>query len=67
MRFEETLPNEFRESLMNAPVAYLPWGALEWHGEHMALGNDGLKAHAILSRVAQKAGGIVLPPVLVRL
>ena len=29
----------------------------------MALGNDGLKAHGILSRVAGTAGGIVLPPV----
>ena len=63
MRYEELLPQEFRTILEKTPVAYLPWGALEWHGEHMALGNDGLKAHGILRRTAEKAGGVVLPPV----
>lgn len=63
MQFEELLPKEFHEILAKSPVAYLPWGALEWHGEHMALGNDGLKAHAILKRTAEKTGGVVLPPV----
>ena len=63
MRFEELLPAEFNQILQTAPVAYLPWGALEWHGYHMALGNDGLKAHGILSKVADKTGGVVLPPV----
>jgi len=61
--YENLLPREFNQILEATPVAYLPWGALEWHGEHMALGNDGLKAQAILRRVAQAAGGIVLPPV----
>lgn len=63
MQYEELLPAEFNEILQQAPVAYLPWGALEWHGHHMALGNDGLKAHGILKRVAAEAGGVVLPPV----
>ncbi len=63
MRYEELLPAEFNEILQTTPVAYLPWGALEWHGHHMALGNDGLKAHGILSRIADEAGGVLLPPV----
>jgi creatinine amidohydrolase len=63
MRYEELLPREFRAILASKPVAYLPWGALEWHGEHMALGNDGLKAQAILQRTAERVGGVVLPPV----
>ena len=63
MRYEELLPAEFEAILQRAPVAYLPWGALEWHGHHMALGNDALKAHAIVLRVAERAGGVVLPPV----
>lgn len=63
MQYEHLLPAELNEILKTAPVAYLPWAALEWHGYHMALGNDGLKAHGILKRVAQKAGGVVLPPV----
>ena len=63
MQYEHLLPAELNEILKTAPVAYLPWAALEWHGYHMALGNDGLKAHGILKRVAQKTGGVVLPPV----
>jgi creatinine amidohydrolase len=63
MRYEELLPAEFNEILQTTPVAYLPGGALEWHGHHMALGNDGLKAHGILSRIADEAGGVLLPPV----
>ena len=63
MRYEELLPAEFTAELKRRPVAYLPWGALEWHSYHMALGNDALKAHAILLQVADRAGGIVLPPV----
>ena len=63
MQYEELLPAEFEKILKKAPVAYLPWAALEWHGYHMALGNDGLKAHGILQRVAEKTGGVVLPAV----
>ncbi len=63
MHYEQLLPAEFELALKRAPVAYLPWGALEWHGFHMALGLDSLKAHAIALRVAERTGGIVLPPV----
>ena len=63
MQYEELLPQEFNDILKKTPVAYLPWGALEWHGNHMALGNDGLKAHGILNRTADRTGGVVLPPV----
>ena len=40
----------------------MPFGTLEWHGKHMALGNDTLKAHGILEHTARKYGGVVLPP-----
>ncbi len=63
MQYEELLPQEFNDILHKAAVAYLPWGALEWHGDHMALGNDGLKAYGILKLTAEKTGGVVLPPV----
>ncbi len=63
MRYEELLPAEFTAELARHPVAYLPWGALEWHSYHMALGNDALKAHDLLMRTAARAGGVVLPPV----
>ena len=62
VRYEEMLPHQFDEALATFPVAYAPFGSLEWHGPHLALGNDALKAHGILMRVAEKCGGVVLPP-----
>ena len=62
VRYEEMLPHEFEEALRQFPVAYVPVGSLEWHGRHLALGNDTLKAHGILLRTAEKHGGIVVPP-----
>jgi creatinine amidohydrolase len=62
VRYEEMLPHEFLTALDRFPVAYVPVGSLEWHGRHMALGNDSLKAYGILLATAQKFGGIVLPP-----
>lgn len=52
-----------REMLLHSPVAYVPFGALEWHGEHGPLGLDGLKARAICERAAAVTGGVVFPPV----
>jgi len=40
----------------------VPFGSLEWHGEHLPLGNDTLKAHLLLCQVAEKYGGVVVPP-----
>ncbi len=63
MRYEEMLPHQIEEALRSKPIAYLPWGALEWHGRHLAIGNDALKAHALCLGAAQRSGGVVLPPV----
>ena len=54
-------PKEFRERLKKTPVAYLPLGTLEWHGEHLPLGSDGLQSSAFFCDLAREAGGIVLP------
>lgn len=62
VRYEEMLPHEFEEALRQFPVAYVPVGSLEWHGRHLALGNDTLKSNGILLRTAEKYGGIVVPP-----
>jgi creatinine amidohydrolase len=45
------------------PIAYLPWGALEWHSYHNPIGLDGLKARKLCEALAQEIGGVVLPPV----
>jgi len=62
VRFEEMLPHEMAAAVAAFPVAYVPFGSLEWHGKHLPLGNDTLKAHLLLCRVAEKYGGVVVPP-----
>lgn len=62
VKYEEMLPHEFEQARMRFPVAYVPVGSLEWHGRHLALGTDSLKAYGIVLRTAEKYGGIVVPP-----
>lgn len=62
VRYEEMLPREIVARREAHPVAYLPLGGIEWHGEHLAVGNDALKAHALSCRAAQAGGGLAFPP-----
>ena len=59
--YTELTPQEFRERIAQASVAYLPLGTLEWHGEHLPLGSDGLQSYYFFQEVAREAGGIVMP------
>jgi creatinine amidohydrolase len=61
VRYAELTPQQFRERLAAAPIAYLPLGTLEWHGEHLPLGSDGLQSQGFLEQLAHEVGGIVLP------
>ncbi|MDQ1257280.1 MAG: creatinine amidohydrolase [Candidatus Hydrogenedentes bacterium] len=61
-RFEEMRPQDLRRAIEETPVAYIPLGTLEFHGWHMPLGFDALKAAAICARAAERTGGVVLPP-----
>lgn len=61
VRYAELTPTEFKTRLAQAPIAYLPLGTLEWHGEHLPLGSDGLQSEGFFCRLAAKAGGIVMP------
>lgn len=63
--YEQLMPAEIEAIFQKHPVAYLPWGALEYHGKHAAIGLDGLKAHGLCVELAKVAGGLVLPPVYV--
>lgn len=54
-------PQEFRARLAAAPIAYLPLGTLEWHGEHLPLGADGIQSQGFFDVLAHAVGGIVLP------
>ena len=59
--YQEMLPDELEAAIRNAPVALFPLGTLEYHGPHMAVGNDALKAQAILERVWHQTGGVIVP------
>jgi len=63
VRFDELLPHEFRTRLAQRPIAYLPLGTLEWHGEHIALGADAIQSEGLMVACARQMGGIVMPPI----
>ncbi len=62
VRYEEMLPHELDAAVAAFPVAYCAFGSLEWHGKHLPLGNDTLKADTLLRMTAEKYGGVVVPP-----
>lgn len=62
-RYEELRPEQIELIRRKAPIAYLPWGALEWHSFHNPIGLDGMQSHGQCSALAQRTGGVVLPPV----
>jgi creatinine amidohydrolase len=56
-------PGQVEEAMRTFPVVYVPFGLIEWHGRHLPLGNDAMKAHGILVRCAEQTGGVVYPPI----
>lgn len=60
--YTHMLLHEFRKALAERPVAWIPVGLLEWHGDHLPLGTDVLRADHICRLLATELGGIVLPP-----
>ena len=56
-------PSQLEAVAREFPVVYVTFGLIEWHGKHLPLGNDALKAHGILVKCAEKFGGVVYPPV----
>jgi creatinine amidohydrolase len=60
-RMEEMSPDELEQVLAEAPIAFVPLGTFEHHGWHLPVCFDGIKAHALCERVAQRTGGTVLP------
>ena len=63
VKYEEMYPDEFLAAVEAMPVFIVPTGLLEWHGDHLPLGQDTMKAYGICLEIAKKlGGGIVLPP-----
>ncbi len=63
VRYDELLPHKFRKRLAERPIAYLPLGTLEWHGEHLPLGSDAMQSEGLMVECARRFGGIVMPPI----
>ena len=63
VEYQDLLPCEFEARITECSLVYVPVGSLEWHGEHMALGNDAIKMHGLCCEAARNGGGIVFPPI----
>lgn len=61
--YSDLRPVEIEAILKAAPIAYVPWGALEWHSHHAPIGLDSVKAKGICKAIAQETGGVVLPAI----
>ncbi|HFA49346.1 MAG TPA: creatininase family protein [Bacteroidetes bacterium] len=61
--YEQLRPDQIEAIQASTPIAYLPWGALEYHSYHNPVGLDGIKAHGLCVDLAKRVGGAVLPPV----
>ena len=63
VRYEEMLPHEIVRRRRGFPAAFIGMGGLEWHGEHLAVGNDALKAHKLCELAAARSGGFAFPTI----
>ena len=62
-RYSDLRPHEIDVIRTNTPIAYVPWGALEWHSLHAPIGLDSVKAEGICLALAKRTGGVVLPAI----
>jgi creatinine amidohydrolase len=60
-RLAELAPSDLVDRLASCPALLLPIGTIEYHGEHLPLGLDGLKAEAIATEAAARSGAILGP------
>jgi len=61
--YSDLRPVDIDAILKESPIAYVPWGALEWHCLHAPIGLDSIKAQGICMAIAEKTGGVVLPAI----
>jgi creatinine amidohydrolase len=61
VRMQFLRPSEIVARLKKAPVVYIPFGPLEWHGPHMPFGTDPLNAENVALKACAKTGGVVWP------
>lgn len=63
VQYEEMRPDAIKAARQKCAAAYLPMGILEWHGKHLPVGNDTLKAHKMAIHFAREIGGLAMPPI----
>jgi creatinine amidohydrolase len=61
IEFINSKPNEIKKLVMENPIVYVPFGALEWHGEHNVVGVDSIKASYICKKCIEITGGVLFP------
>lgn len=54
---------DVKRALADGLIALLPVGALEQHGPHLPLTTDTVLAEGVARRIAQRTGGLLLPPI----
>ena len=62
-RYGDLRPHQIEAIRDRASVAFVPWGALEWHCLHVPIGLDNVKAENICLAIAERTGGVVLPAI----
>lgn len=60
-RYETMTSAQAKAALTAKPLAWLPVGCLEKHGDHLPMGLDPIKAHRICLAGARRFGGVVFP------
>ncbi len=60
-RYDHLYGQELQDHIAHQPLAWVPLGILERHGEHLPYGLDGFKAHGVCMKLADRLGGVVLP------
>ena len=61
VRYERLHPAELRAALQRSPIAWVPWGALEFHGEHLPAGVDSFTVSTVWNGNAALNGATRLP------
>ena len=63
--YEDMLPFELKKRIKAAPIAYLPLGTLERHGEHLPYGTDCIIPRHLFVELARTVGGVVFPTLFI--
>lgn len=63
IKMETSYPKEVEQIKKDCKPVFLPVGTMEYHSYHCPFGCDTLVALGVAEKVAEKVGGMVLPPV----